>query len=43
VFLAHCPEAQREALLDILARSNKEDDKEARAPRAELQRMLADI
>src|SRR5258706_3725464 len=24
VFLAHCPEAQREALLDILARSNKE-------------------
>jgi IclR family mhp operon transcriptional activator len=43
VFLAHCPEPQREALLDILARSNKEDDKEARAPRTELQRMLADI
>jgi len=43
VFLAHCPEDEREALLDILARSNKEDDKPARAPRAELQRMLADV
>jgi CRISPR/Cas system CMR subunit Cmr4 (Cas7 group RAMP superfamily) len=37
------PRAQREALLDILARSNKEDDKEARALRAEVQRMLTDI
>jgi IclR family transcriptional regulator, mhp operon transcriptional activator len=43
VFLAHCPEAQREALIDTLARSNKEDDKAARAPRADLQRMFADI
>jgi IclR family mhp operon transcriptional activator len=43
VFLAHCPEAQREALIDTLARSNKEDDKPARAPRAELERMLDEI
>ncbi len=43
VFLAYCPDDEREALIDVLARSNKEDDKPARAPRAELQRMLADI
>ncbi len=43
VFLAYCPEAEREALIEILARSNKEDDKPARGPRAELQCMLADI
>jgi IclR family mhp operon transcriptional activator len=43
VYLAHCPEGERDALIDILARSNKEDDKPARAPRVELQRMLADI
>jgi len=43
VFLAHCPDAEREALIDVLARSNKEDDKLARAPRAELQRMLLEI
>jgi IclR family mhp operon transcriptional activator len=43
VYLAHCPEDERDALIDILARSNKEDDKPARAPRVELQRMLADI
>jgi IclR family mhp operon transcriptional activator len=43
VFLAHCPEHERNALIDILARSNKEDDKLARPPRTELQRMLAEI
>src|SRR5258708_3634705 len=43
VYLAHCPPAQRDALVDILARSNKEDDKPARAPRVEVLRMLADI
>jgi IclR family mhp operon transcriptional activator len=43
VYLAHCPEDERDALIDILARSNKEDDKPARAPRVELLRMLADI
>jgi IclR family transcriptional regulator, mhp operon transcriptional activator len=43
VYLAFCPAAQRETLIDILARSNKEEDKPARAQRAELQRMLADI
>lgn len=42
-FLAHCPEEERTALIDILARSNREDDKLARAPRTELQRMLAEI
>jgi IclR family mhp operon transcriptional activator len=43
VFLAFCPEDERESLLEVLARSNAEDDKPARAPRAELRRMLADI
>jgi IclR family mhp operon transcriptional activator len=43
VFMAHCPEDERERLIDILARSNKEDDKPARSPRAELQRMLAEV
>jgi IclR family mhp operon transcriptional activator len=43
VFLACSPEDERNALIDILARSNKEDDKPARAPRAELQHMLAEI
>ena len=43
VFLAHCPEDERDALIDILARSNREDDKLARPPRAELQRMLEEI
>jgi len=38
-----CRRNELEALIDVLARSNKEDDKPARAPRAELQRMLADI
>lgn len=43
VYLSFCPAPQRDTLLDILARSGKEEDRLARAPRAELQRMFADI
>jgi IclR family mhp operon transcriptional activator len=42
VYLAHCPVAQRDALIDILARSNKEEDRPAR-DRAELLRVLGEI
>ena len=42
VYLANSPAAQREALIEILARSNKEDDKPARS-RPELQRALGEI
>jgi IclR family mhp operon transcriptional activator len=42
-YLAFCPAEQRETLIDILARSNKEEDKPARAQRSELQRTLAEI
>jgi IclR family mhp operon transcriptional activator len=42
VYLAHCPPAQRDTLIDILARSNKEEDRAAR-DRGELLRVLADI
>jgi IclR family transcriptional regulator, mhp operon transcriptional activator len=42
VHLAHCPAPQREALIEILARSKKEDDRSARAP-AELAHALAEI
>jgi IclR family mhp operon transcriptional activator len=42
-YLSFCPVSQRETLIDILARSTKEEDKLARAPRADLNRMLADI
>ncbi len=42
VYLANSRPPQRDTLIDILARSNKEDDKPARA-RAELQRALAEI
>jgi IclR family transcriptional regulator, mhp operon transcriptional activator len=41
-FLANCPPVQRDALIEILARSNKEDDKPAR-DRAELLRALGEI
>jgi IclR family mhp operon transcriptional activator len=41
-YLAHCPTVQRDALIEILARSNKEEDKPAR-DRAELLRALAEI
>ncbi|MGA2190652.1 MAG: IclR family transcriptional regulator C-terminal domain-containing protein [Steroidobacteraceae bacterium] len=43
VYLAFCPAPERDTLLDLLARSNKEEDKPARSQRAELQRMFADI
>jgi IclR family transcriptional regulator, mhp operon transcriptional activator len=42
VYLAHSAPAQRDALLDLLARSGKEEDKPARN-RAEVIRVLADI
>jgi IclR family transcriptional regulator, mhp operon transcriptional activator len=42
VYLAYSAVPQREALIDILARSSKEEDKPARA-RAELTRLLAEI
>lgn len=42
-YLAFCPAAQRDTILEILARSSKEEDKLARAPRTELSRMLGDI
>jgi IclR family mhp operon transcriptional activator len=41
-YLANSPAPQRDALIEILARSNKEEDKPART-RAELQRTLAEI
>jgi IclR family mhp operon transcriptional activator len=43
VYLAFCPAPQRDTLIDILARSTKEEDRLARAPRADLQRILAEI
>ena len=42
VYLAYSSATQRDALLDMLAHSHKEEDKLARA-RAELSRLLADI
>jgi IclR family transcriptional regulator, mhp operon transcriptional activator len=42
VYLANCPPAQRDALIEILARSSKEEDKPAR-DRGELLRALAEI
>lgn len=42
-YLASCPPAQCADLLDLLARSNKEDDKLARAPRADVLRTLEEI
>jgi IclR family mhp operon transcriptional activator len=41
-YLANCPPVQRDALIDILARSNKEEDRTAR-DRAELLRALGEI
>jgi IclR family transcriptional regulator, mhp operon transcriptional activator len=42
VYLAHSPAEQRDTLIDILARSDKEDDKVARLT-VELKRILAEI
>lgn len=41
-YLAHSPATQRDTLIDILSRSNKEEDRLARA-RVDLQRLLAEI
>jgi IclR family mhp operon transcriptional activator len=43
VYLSFCPAPQRETLLDILARSGKEEDRLARAPRTDLLRILSEI
>ena len=43
VYLSFCPPPQRDTLVDILSRSGKEEDRLARAPRTDLQRLLADI
>jgi IclR family mhp operon transcriptional activator len=43
VYLSFCPAPQREALIEILARSVKEEDRLARATRSDLQRMFADV
>jgi IclR family transcriptional regulator, mhp operon transcriptional activator len=43
VYLSFCPVPQRDTLIDTLARSVKEEDRLARAPRADLQRILAEI
>jgi IclR family transcriptional regulator, mhp operon transcriptional activator len=42
-YLACCAAAERDSLIEQLARSNKEENKAARGPRQELQRQLADI
>jgi len=42
VYLANCPPAQRDALIEILARSGKDEDKPAR-DRGDLLRALAEI
>ena len=42
-YLAFCPAPQREALIDILARSDKEEDAPGAPAAAQLQRMLAEI
>jgi IclR family mhp operon transcriptional activator len=42
VYLANCAPAQRDALIDVLARSSKEEDKAARN-RVDLLRVLAEI
>jgi IclR family transcriptional regulator, mhp operon transcriptional activator len=42
VYLANSPQQQREMLIDVLARSNKDEDKQARG-RAELLRSLGEI
>jgi IclR family transcriptional regulator, mhp operon transcriptional activator len=42
VYLANSPAPQRETIIEILARSNKEEDRLAKS-RVELQRLIADI
>ncbi|HTV95308.1 MAG TPA: IclR family transcriptional regulator C-terminal domain-containing protein [Steroidobacteraceae bacterium] len=43
VYLSFCSAAQRETLIDILSRSIKDEDRLARAPRTDLQRILAEV
>jgi IclR family mhp operon transcriptional activator len=43
VYLSFSPPAQRDTVIEILARSGKEEDRLARSPRADLQRILAEI
>ena len=43
VYLSFCPPPQRDTLIDILARSGKEEDRLARAPRTDLMRVLSDV
>lgn len=42
VYLANCPTVQRDALIEMLARSNKEEDRQAR-DRSELLRVLGEV
>ncbi|MGD0502119.1 MAG: helix-turn-helix domain-containing protein [Steroidobacteraceae bacterium] len=42
VYLSFCPPPQRDTLIDIFARSGKEEDRLARAPRTDLTRILSD-
>lgn len=43
VYLSFSPAAQRDTLIEILTRSGKDEDRLARAPRADLQRILAEV
>ncbi|HMK87097.1 MAG TPA: helix-turn-helix domain-containing protein [Steroidobacteraceae bacterium] len=43
VYLGFCPAPQREALVDILSRSGKEEDRLARGSRSDLVRLLAEV
>ncbi len=43
VYLSFCAPPQRDTLIDIFARSGREEDRLARAPRTELTRMLSEI
>lgn len=43
VYLAFCTAAERDGLLDSLARSTREEDKLARSPLVDTHRMLADV
>ena len=43
VYLSFSPPAQRDALIEILARSGKEEDRLTRAPRTDLSRILAEV
>jgi IclR family mhp operon transcriptional activator len=42
VYLSFCPAAQRDTLIEIFARSAKEEDRLARSPRTDLNRILTE-